>query len=116
MDQRHPGAQRRGPGFEGNGGNHEQHVPGFGLSGAHGGDEFAILGLEEAEVDFSKIRMRLQERTGLSGKDSARPYRLSLSMGFVEYDPEKPEGIDDLLARADKLMYVEKSIKKPRKG
>jgi PleD family two-component response regulator len=60
--------------------------------------------------------MRLQERTGLSGKDSARPYRLSLSMGFVEYDPEKPEGIDDLLARADKLMYVEKSIKKPRKG
>ncbi len=81
-----------------------------------GGDEFAILGLEEAEVDFSKIRMRLQERTGLSGKDSARPYRLSLSMGFVEYDPEKPEGIDDLLARADKLMYVEKSIKKPRKG
>lgn len=81
-----------------------------------GGDEFAVLGLEEAEADFSKIRMRLQEKTSLSGKDSARPFRLSFSMGFVQYDPEKPEGIDDLLARADKLMYVEKSIKKPRKG
>ena len=81
-----------------------------------GGDEFAVLGLEEAEADFSKIRMRLQEKTSLSGKDPARPFRLSFSMGFVQYDPEKPEGIDDLLARADKLMYVEKSIKKPRKG
>jgi diguanylate cyclase (GGDEF)-like protein len=81
-----------------------------------GGDEFAILGLEEAEADFSKIRLRLQQKTGLSGKDAARPYRLSFSMGFVQYDPEKPEGIEDLLARADKLMYVEKTIKKPRKG
>jgi two-component system cell cycle response regulator len=81
-----------------------------------GGDEFAVLGLEEAEADFSKIRLRLQQKTVLSGKDSAKPYRLSFSMGFVQYDPEKPEGIDDLLARADKLMYVEKSIKKPRKG
>ena len=81
-----------------------------------GGDEFAVLGLEEAEADFSKIRLRLHQKTSLSGKDSAKPYRLSFSMGFVQYDPEKPESIDDLLTRADKLMYVEKSIKKPRKG
>jgi diguanylate cyclase (GGDEF)-like protein len=81
-----------------------------------GGDEFAVLGLEEAEADFSKIRLRLRERTGLSGQDPAKPYPLSFSMGFVEYDPEKPESIDDLLVRADKLMYVEKSHKKARKG
>ncbi len=81
-----------------------------------GGDEFAVLGLEEAEADFSRIRLRLQQKTSLPEKDSARPYRLSFSMGFVQYDPEKPESIDDLLTRADKLMYVEKSIKKPRKG
>jgi PleD family two-component response regulator len=37
-------------------------------------------------------------------------------MGFVQYDPEKPEDIDELLARADKLMYLEKSIKKPKRG
>jgi diguanylate cyclase (GGDEF)-like protein len=80
-----------------------------------GGDEFAVLGLEEAEADFSKIRLRLQQKPGSPGKDSARPYRLSFSMGFVQYDPEKPEDIDELLARADKLMYLEKSIKKPEK-
>jgi diguanylate cyclase (GGDEF)-like protein len=78
-----------------------------------GGDEFAVLGLEEGEADFSKIRLRLQQNPGSPGKESARPYRLSFSMGFVQYDPEKPEDIDELLARADKLMYLEKSIKKP---
>jgi diguanylate cyclase (GGDEF)-like protein len=81
-----------------------------------GGDEFAVLGLEEAEADFSKIRLRLQQNPGSPGKESARPYRLSFSMGFVQYDPEKPEDIDELLARADKLMYLEKSIKKPQRG
>jgi two-component system cell cycle response regulator len=81
-----------------------------------GGDEFAVLGLEEAEADFSKIRFRLQQKIAPPGKESARPYRLSFSMGFVQYDPERPEDIDELLARADKLMYVEKSIKKPKKG
>ena len=81
-----------------------------------GGDEFAVLGLEESEADFSKIRVRLEQKIGPSGKESTRPYRLSFSMGFVMYDPEKPEDIDELLARADKLMYLEKSIKKPKKG
>jgi diguanylate cyclase (GGDEF)-like protein len=81
-----------------------------------GGDEFAVLGLEEGEADFSKIRQRLDQKTGLPGKNSARPYRLSLSMGFVQYDPERPEDIEELLARADKLMYEEKSLKKSRKG
>jgi two-component system cell cycle response regulator len=80
-----------------------------------GGDEFAVLGLEEGEADFSTIRLRLQKKGGSSGKESARPYRLAFSTGFVQYDPEKPEDIDELLARADKLMYVEKSIKKPRR-
>lgn len=80
-----------------------------------GGDEFAVLGLEESEADFSKIRFRLEQKIGPPGKGSARPYRLSFSMGFVQYDPDKPENIDELLARADKLMYLEKSLKKPKK-
>jgi len=81
-----------------------------------GGDEFAVLGLEEGAADFSKIRLRLQQEPRSPGKESTRPYRLSFSMGFVQYDPEKPEDIDELLARADKLMYLEKSIKKPKRG
>ena len=37
---------------------------------------------------------------------------MSLSMGVVAYDPEKPVSIETLLARADNLMYEEKQGKK----
>ena len=79
-----------------------------------GGDEFAVLGLEESEADFKKIRVRLQQKTGSRKETRKTPYRLSFSMGFVQYDPEKPEGIDELLARADRLMYEEKTLKKAK--
>ena len=79
-----------------------------------GGDEFAVLGLEESVADFKKIRARLQQKAGSRKGASEKPYRLSFSMGFVQYDPEKVEGIDELLARADRLMYEEKTLKKAK--
>jgi diguanylate cyclase (GGDEF)-like protein len=80
-----------------------------------GGDEFAVLGLEESEADFEKIRARLQQKIGSFGQEAQRPYRLSFSTGFVRYEPEKPQNIEELLARADRLMYEEKASKKGRK-
>jgi diguanylate cyclase (GGDEF)-like protein len=79
-----------------------------------GGDEFAVLGLEESVADFKKIRARLQQKAGSRRGGQEKPYRLSFSMGFVQYDPEKAEGIDELLARADRLMYEEKTLKKAK--
>jgi two-component system cell cycle response regulator len=79
-----------------------------------GGDEFAVLGLEESVADFKKIRARLQQKAGARKESPEKPYRLSFSMGFVQYDPEKTEGIDELLARADRLMYEEKTLKKAK--
>jgi len=38
--------------LEGNGRDHEQHVSGFRFGARMGGDEFAVLGLEESEADF----------------------------------------------------------------
>ena len=77
-----------------------------------GGDEFAVLGLEESEADFEKIRARLQQKIGSFGQEAQRPYRLSFSMGFARYEPEKPQNIEELLTRADRLMYEEKASKK----
>jgi two-component system, cell cycle response regulator len=79
-----------------------------------GGDEFAVLGLEESVADFKKIRTRLQQKAGSRKETSEKPYRLSFSMGFVQYDPEKAEGIDELLSMADRLMYDEKTLKKAK--
>jgi two-component system cell cycle response regulator len=81
-----------------------------------GGDEFAVLGLEESEADFEKIKARLQEKIGLAGQGGAQPHRLSVSMGFVRYEPERPQEVEELLARADKLMYAEKMAKKSPPG
>jgi diguanylate cyclase (GGDEF)-like protein len=79
-----------------------------------GGDEFAVLGLEESEADFEKIKARLRQKAGSAGKGSAKTYPLSFSVGFVRYEPGKPQDIEELLSRADKLMYEEKISKKGR--
>jgi len=39
-------------------------------------------------------------------------HTLYLSVGIVCYDPEKPCTLDDLLSKADALMYENKSNKK----
>ena len=78
------------------------------------GDEFAVLGLEESAANSKKIRAHLQQEAGSRRETQEKPYRMSFSMGFVQYDPEKSEGIDELLARADLLMYEEKTLKKAK--
>lgn len=74
-----------------------------------GGDEFAIF---ITEPDRSKIevtaRKNLEEQIQEHNAAKERPYRLSVSMGIVHFDPERPSGLDDLLAVADELMYTDK--------
>ena len=41
-----------------------------------------------------------------------RKYKLSISVGCSYYDPENPCSLDELMARADKLMYEQKQKKK----
>ncbi|HCD37406.1 MAG TPA: GGDEF domain-containing protein, partial [Candidatus Omnitrophica bacterium] len=36
---------------------------------------------------------------------------LALSLGIIYYNPEKPQTIEELLNRADALMYEEKGSK-----
>jgi len=77
-----------------------------------GGDEFAVLALETAENTLDVIRTRIQEKVELYNTKNNLSYKLSLSMGIVEYNPENPCSIDKLMAQADKLMYEEKRSKK----
>jgi PleD family two-component response regulator len=39
-----------------------------------------------------------------------------LSIGVACYDPENPQSIDDLMSKADTLMYKEKKEKYLRQG
>jgi two-component system cell cycle response regulator len=77
-----------------------------------GGDEFVLLlGALDGDADAT-IRRRLNQRLDLVNAQSERKYTLSISIGIVIANPETPLVRDELLARADKLMYLEKQRKR----
>ena len=73
-----------------------------------GGDEFVVLVVETDRLDAEVLTARWQENLEARNAREGRRYRLSLSMGIARYDPEHRCSIDELLARADRLMYEQK--------
>ena len=78
-----------------------------------GGDEFVVLALETVGLAQEHWVTRLQEHLTRRNERPERRYRLSLSMGIAYYDPDFPCPLDDLLDRADALMYEQKRTKRP---
>lgn len=78
------------------------------IKGRLGGDEFAVLVAESDDVAPEILIQRLQSRIEAFNGEDKLPFQLSISMGISFYDPEFPCSIDELLIRADKLMYEEK--------
>jgi len=79
-----------------------------------GGDEFVVLAMEATKVNAEVFTRRLQEKLDHynSRPDTQGRYTLTLSTGLSVYDPELPLSIDDLVHRADGLMYEQKRTKK----
>lgn len=78
------------------------------IIGRIGGDEFAILALDTADESQEVLTMRLHNTLAAYNGLDGRRYRLSLSIGTASYDSETPSTIDELMSRADTLMYEEK--------
>jgi len=78
------------------------------IIGRIGGDEFAILAIDTTEDTKEVLMMRLHNT--LEGFNTAedRVYKLSLSIGVAHYNAEAPLTLDQLMAKADMLMYDEK--------
>jgi diguanylate cyclase (GGDEF)-like protein/PAS domain S-box-containing protein len=77
-----------------------------------GGDEFTVLAMGTPETNSAILASRLQSRLDAHNSRVNRPYRLSMSIGIVRYDPETSVTIEDLVARADAAMYENKRSKK----
>jgi diguanylate cyclase (GGDEF)-like protein/PAS domain S-box-containing protein len=78
-----------------------------------GGDEFAVFA-PEASLDYTAIiRHRLQDQLAGHNSYAGRDYTLSLSVGMIYYDPSTPSSLDELISRADTLMYEQKRCKVP---
>jgi diguanylate cyclase (GGDEF)-like protein len=82
------------------------------IIGRMGGDEFAVLSLEQSRTGGRTYTDLLQRNVEAFVTKNSRPYRLSLSVGTAQYDPECPLSLDELLSRADSEMYKEKARKK----
>jgi diguanylate cyclase (GGDEF)-like protein len=77
-----------------------------------GGDEFAVLAINIKGTNPDVFTYRLNKIIDIWNSQEGRKYVLSISMGCSCYYPENPCSIDDLIARADKLMYERKQDKK----
>ncbi len=77
-----------------------------------GGDEFAVLAIdtnaENPEISIARLQTLIDTRNNQKNRKN----KISISIGYSYYDPENPCSLDELLARADKLMYEEKQNKK----
>ena len=75
-----------------------------------GGDEFVVLS-ESADENDEILMTRLYENIKDYNAKRSRRYNLSISVGATQFDPNYPVSIDELLSKADALMYAEKRRK-----
>lgn len=76
-----------------------------------GGDEFAVLVIEASRTGAGSLARRFKENLKSYNEGAGRQYMLSVSVGVAGYNPERPCLINELLERADKMMYQEKRRK-----
>jgi len=76
-----------------------------------GGDEFVVLVIQTDDTAPAHFLARLVTEIEKRNADE-KQYPLSLSVGVTRYAPEAPIPLDELIHRADKLMYEEKLKKR----
>lgn len=86
------------------------------ILGRVGGDEFAVLAVAAPDATAQRINERIRERIRARNTQSDRAYQLSVSVGIANYDPDNPCSLEELMARADALMYGEKRRKREQQG
>ncbi|UCE41291.1 MAG: GGDEF domain-containing protein [Candidatus Aminicenantes bacterium] len=81
------------------------------VKGRMGGDEFAVFLVGASREGMEAAESRLRKKIEMFNENKEKPFQLSVSMGASYYDPLHPCTIDELLVRADKIMYEEKRRK-----
>jgi diguanylate cyclase (GGDEF)-like protein len=72
-----------------------------------GGDEFVVLS-ESTDESGEIVMTRLYENIKDYNVKGSQRYILSISVGTTQFDPKYPISIDELLSKADALMYAQK--------
>lgn len=77
-----------------------------------GGDEFVVLAVEADPPTGELVTERLYEKLAEMNRKPDRAFQLQFSVGVAPYDAEKSEMVEEVLARADALMYESKRLRK----
>ncbi|MYM26073.1 diguanylate cyclase [Duganella sp. FT135W] len=77
-----------------------------------GGDEFVVLLTGARESDALAVLDKFGSMLDDYNNKAQRGYRLQFSCGVVEFDPEKPLSVAELLAAGDAKMYAVKTANK----
>ncbi|MEW6519640.1 MAG: diguanylate cyclase [Thermodesulfobacteriota bacterium] len=78
-----------------------------------GGDEFAVLLSDSSRTgEEKKISDRFETLLQEENEKKELGFVIGISFGVVAYDNHKPCEIEELIARADKLMYLSKKRKR----
>jgi len=80
-----------------------------------GGDEFVVL-LESTDENDEMLIDRLYENIRDYNAKVSRNYKLSASVGGAHFNPENPIPIDELLSKADALMYAQKRNRRKKES
>ena len=81
------------------------------IKGRLGGDEFGVVAEEASENVPGLLEERLADEIKAFNAQHDQPFQLSISLGISYYNPEHPSTIEELMVRADRLMYAQKKIK-----
>jgi diguanylate cyclase (GGDEF)-like protein len=80
-----------------------------------GGDEFGVLAVEDSSLSEAAMMARLRESLKTISAQESR-YRLSLSVGVVQFIPSATSSIAELMLQADGAMYQAKRSQRGSMG
>ncbi len=73
-----------------------------------GGDEFAVLLVDAPAACTDQLQSRFHAKVHDWNLATKNKWSLSFSVGCAAFDPTVPEGLENLLTRADENMYAHK--------
>lgn len=76
-----------------------------------GGDEFTAVASVSSTQSAELLVERLQQNLQTFNEENKRDYHLGLSVGFICVEPNEITSIEELIAKADALMYEQKKRK-----
>ena len=74
----------------------------------YGGDEFIVFVSSMRDDALDNIKKRIKDNVNLFNKNGKSVYELGLTIGHAKTDQAKNESLQEIINKADKIMYLNK--------